>query len=340
MTNCKKNAGILGVGLYMPEEIRTNDYWNDKEFLNLPPSKSKKDCFLGIDERRVFPKNMLPSEAEVKAGEAALKNANISKEEIDLVLVHSMVPNETVPGNASLVQYELGLKNAAAWNIDTCCSSFVTMFINASALIKSGMFKKILVITSIFHSKIIDENDYLTPYVGDGSSAVVVGEVPEEYGYITSHCTSNGYYHDAFTVRERLPLASKYRSHFEKSPLQNLMTSNTKKAREMGKKSLDYMSEVLFETLNKSDYSKSDLDFFLSHQPCHWAHDAWRDLLELSEDKSYQTFNIYGNIASTSIPASMYHALENNRIKKGDTILIASSGAGENHAAALFKWAI
>lgn len=333
-----KSAGIIGIGLYMPENIRPNSYWDDIELLNLPINKTKEDCFEYIKERRVFPPHMLSSDAETEAGRRALKDAGLSPDDVDLVLVHSMVPDELIPNNASLVQHKLGLKNAGAWNIDTCCSSFVTMVITASNLIAMGTFKKILIITSIYHSKIIDVQDYLAVPCGDGASAVVMGEVTDGKGYISSHCTSNGYYHDAFTLRERLPLGVTHRAHHELSPIRPLMTTHPTKVREMGRKSIEEMTPVMFKALEKADLNPFSVDFFLSHQPIQWANIAWRKSLGIPEGNSLQTFDIYGNIASTSIPASMYHALKENRIKDNDIVLIASSGAGENHAAAVLRW--
>lgn len=333
-----KNSGILGIGLYMPETVVTNDFWDDKEFINLPSRKTRESCFEGIVERRFFPEDMLPSDAETEAGRRALENSNVKPEEIDLVLVHSMVPDEIIPDNASLVQYKLGLQNAGAWNMDTCCSSFVSMVISASSLIATGTFKKILIITSIFHSKIMDENDYLSVVIGDGASAVVMGEVSEGKGFLASHVSSDGYFHDAFTVRERMPLAHSYKRHYEAVPFKNLMTTNPEKTREMGRRTIDFMTPVMLAALEKAGQKPYDIDFFLSHQPVYWAHDAWREALGVAEGKSYQTFSMYGNLASTSIPASMYHALQENKISDGDVVMLASSGAGENHAAAVLKW--
>lgn len=335
-----KNAGILGMSIFMPEKVVTNDYWNDKEFVNLPSRKSRESCFKGIEERRFFPKEMLPSDAESEAGKRALINAGVKPEEIDLLLVHSMVPDEVIPGNASLVQHKMGLINAGAWNMDTCCSSFVSMLISASSLIATGTFRKILIITSIFHSKILDENDYLSVVIGDGAGAVVMGEVSEDKGYLASHVTSDGYFHDAFTVRERMPLVCDYKRHYEAAPFKNLMTTNPEKTREMGKRTIEFMTPVMNTALEKASAKASDIDFFFSHQPVYWAHDAWREVLGLSQEKSYQTFNIYGNLASTSIPASMYHALQENKISDGDLVLFASSGAGENHAALVMRWGV
>jgi 3-oxoacyl-[acyl-carrier-protein] synthase-3 len=335
-----KSAGITGVGLFVSDEIRDNSYWDDKEFPNLPKRKSKEDSLTGIKERRMFPQDMIPSDAEAEAGKVALKNADIAPEEIDMIMVHSMVPDELTPGNASLVQHKLGLTNAAAWNLDTCCSSFVTMVIAASHLLALGTFKNILIITSVFHSKIVDENDYLSPLCGDAAGAVVMGNVEDGYGYLGSHSISDGYFHDAFTVRERMPYGVYNRRHFEPLPTQNLMTTNPSKVREMGRKSIDQMTPVMLDAIQKAGLNKEEIDFFLSHQPCHWAHDAWRKSLELDKDQSHQTFEIYGNIASTSIPASMYHAVMENKLEKGDNVLIASSGAGENHTAAVLKWVL
>ncbi|MBM7616153.1 3-oxoacyl-ACP synthase III family protein [Alkaliphilus hydrothermalis] len=339
MRKTLRNAGILGVGIYMPENIITNDYWDDKEFLNRPAKKSFEDCFIGIKERRYFSLDMCPSDAEVEAGKRALEMSGVDPNEIDLVLTHAMVPDETIPGNASIIQHKLGLKNAAAWNMDTCCSSFVTMLITASNLIACGTYNKILITTSIFHSKIIDENDYLSPCAGDGSSAVVIGEVSEDRGYIASHATSDGYYHDAFTVRERFPLAHSSKKHSNiTSPIRNLMTTNPVKVKEMGRMSIEQMTPVMLKTLEKAELRPEDINFFLSHQPAPWAHDAWRDSIGIPKEKSYHTFSIYGNLASTSIPTNLYHALDKGLIKDGDYILIASPGAGENHTSAVLKW--
>jgi 3-oxoacyl-[acyl-carrier-protein] synthase-3 len=333
-----RNAGILGIGLCIPENVIKNNYWDDKPFLNLPKNKEREDVFIGIQERRYFSLDTKASDVETEAGKKALENAGLKPEDIDLVICHSMIPDEIVPNNASLVQYKLGLVNAGAWNMDTCCSSFITMFICASNMIKAGTFKKILIITSIMHSKIIDENDYLSPHAGDGASAVVMGEVSEGRGYLSCDVSSHGYYHDSFTVRERYPLAAQYRASHESSPARNLMTTNPVKTREMGRKSIDHMTPIMLNALSKASLTSNDLDFFFSHQPCNWAHDAWRDSIKVPSEKSLQTFHLYGNLASTSIPTSMFHAIQEGKIKDGDVIMLASSGAGENHASAIFVW--
>ncbi len=330
------SGGIIGVGTYIPEEVRTNDFWDDINIYNLP--KDKKVKIEGINERRVYPKDILPSDVEVIAGKNAIEDAELLPEDIDLVLVHSMIQDELVPGNASLVQYKLGLKNAGAWNIDTCCSSFVTMVALASNLIAMREFKNILIITSVIHSKLVDYSDYLSTYTGDGAGAVVVSQVPDDRGYIASSCNSHGHFHDAFTVKERMPYDEQVRVHFKKSPSLPLMTSNSKMMREVGRTSSDHMKNICETVLDKANLKGQDIDLFLSHQPCHWAHDVWRDSVNIPSENSYQSYSKYGNMASACIPINLYEARDLGMLKDGDNLLMTSSGAGVNHIALVTKW--
>ncbi len=330
------SAGILGVGSCIPKQVRKNDFWDNIPLGNLP--HNSRNPFEGIDERRVFPDNMLPSDAEAEAGRMALQDAGISPGEIDLVMVQSMIQDEILPGNASLVQYKLGLHHAGAWNVDTCCSSFVTMVANASNLIAMGEFRKILIITSAFNSQLSDFSDYLCINLGDAAGAVVMGVVPDGRGYVASYCNSSGQYHKAFTLMERMPYNEPNRIHYKASPQKAVLTTDPALIRETGRNSIKNMEAVLRKVLSKADISPENVDMFFSHQPCHWAHSGWRDSIGIPDTKSYQTFRKYGNLASASIPVNLFEAKQKGLLKVGDTVLFASSGAGENHIATVLKW--
>lgn len=329
------SAGILGVGVYIPENIRKNDFWN-----NIPIQKHPKgrNSFEGIEERRAFDENVLPSDLEIIAGKRAIEDAGISPDDIDLVIVHSMLQDELIPGNASLIQYKLGLKNAGAWNMDTCCSSFVTMAVTAANLIANKEFRNILIISSVIHSRMTYYTDYYSPWLGDGIGAVVIGQVPDDRGYIASYCTSQGYYHNAFTLTERMPINQQTRTHYETMPCKPVLTFTQEKTTQVGRNSNDDMKEILDGVLHKADMTAENIDLFLSHQPCHWAHDVWRDSIGVPKEKGYQTYRKYGNMASAVIPINLFEARNNGMIKDGDNLLMASSGAGKNHISAIFKW--
>lgn len=329
-------AGIIGIGACIPEHIRYNDYWDNIPLGNLPPNN--RNTFEGITERRVFPDDMLPSDAEAAAGRQAIIDAGLTPDDIDLVMVQSMIQDEILPSNASLVQHKLGLNNAGAWGMDTCCSSFVTMLVTASNLIAMKEFKNILIITSAFNSQLSDFSDYLCVNLGDGAGAVVLSQVSEDRGYIASCCTSHGQYHDAFVLMSRLPYNVAKYPHYKIPPIKPVLTTNPQKIKEVGKHSVEDMSEILNKVLRKSELEAADIGLFLSHQPMYWAHDAWRDSIGIPKEKSYQTYYKYGNIASASVPVNLYEAYKLGMLKDGDNLLIASPGAGENLIAVTFKW--
>lgn len=329
------SAGIIGIGVNIPDEVRKNDFWD-----NIPiaySTRKARDPFIGIDQRRVFSDELLPSDVEVVAARRALEDSGVNPDDIDLVIVHSMVQDEITPGNASLVQHKLGLKNAGAWNMDTCCSSFVTMAIAAANLIAMGTYKNIIIVTSIIHSQILDYTSYLSPSAGDGASAVVMGRVSEGRGYIASHCESYGAYHDAFTLKSKIPEGSKL-VHYKPSLEKPILVFNDETAYKAGKNSLKNMTTAIGAVLNKGNVKPEDIDFFVSHQPIHWAHDAWRDAFGIPPSKSYQTFRKYGNLASSTIPINLFEAREKDMLNDDGIILMASSGAGENFSVALFRW--
>jgi len=330
------SAGIIGVGAYIPDNIRKNDFWDDKEIANLP--KKDKDPFKGIEERRVFDDKMLPSDVETLAGKSAIEDASLSVDDIDLVLVHSMLQDEIVPSNASLVQHKLGLKNASAWGMDTCCSSFITMVASASNLIAMGEFKNILIISSVIHSKMVDYSDYLSTNTGDAVAAIIMGRVPDNRGYISYSATSDGYFHDAFTMKERLPYNVKESEKCDTDVARPYFTINPKKAINVGRNSTSEMKEVLDAVLEKAKFTEKDIKLFLSHQPCHWAHGAWRDSIGIDAKNSYETYHKYGNVASATIPLNLYESKKLGLLKDGDNLLFASPGAGKNHAALILKW--
>lgn len=327
-------SGILGAAAVIPKEVRKNNFWNNIKFTNL---KEGKNPFDGIEERRIFPEEMLPSDVETEAGKRALEVANISPNEIDLVMVQSMIQDEILPSNACLVQHKLGLNNAGAWTVDTCCSSFVTMVVTASNLIATGEFKNILIITSAFCSRMIDNGDYQCCYLGDGAGAAIMGPVSQGKGYIASFCNSHGEYHKGFTLQSRQP-GGYNRRHFMPSLEKPLLTFETNLTREIGKGSVEHMKYVLDRLFEKSGLGAEDISLFLSHQPCHWAHSAWRDSINIPSENSYQTFHKYGNIASATIPVNLFEAIDKGMLKDGSNLLIASPGAGENHIAAILKW--
>lgn len=335
---------------HLPGRIETNyDAWESQPWFEawlekLPPKK-RANPFQGAKERRRVPLDpvsvkrsfrphpMLSSDAEALAGALAIFNSGVNKYDIDLVLCSSLVPDLHVPHNGSLVQHKLGLKNAGAYNVDTCCSSFVTMLEIAMTYVRMGVKHKVLVVGSALDSIINDKSSYFGVYIGDGAAAAVVGEVEEGYGYISSHSSSIGDRHKAIIFQKRRPellittqQGPTYEQEFVTFYDQDLCKMIAQNAPED-------MAEVIHKTITKAGYNVADIDFFISHQPVPWAANAWREAVGVPVEKFYESFEKYGNMAVASAPTNLLEAVEQGLIKEGDKVIIASSGVGENHIA-------
>jgi 3-oxoacyl-[acyl-carrier-protein] synthase-3 len=338
----------------LPGRIETNyDGWERHRWFetwlsNLPENK-KDDPFQGTRERRrvpldpvslresVIPHPMLPSDAETLAGALALINGNVDKDEVDLLIVSSQVPDLSLPSNASLVQHKLKLRNAGAYHVDTCCSSFVTTLEIASGLVKAGLKKKILIIASYIDSLVNDKSNYFSVNTGDAAVAAVITVVNDGDGYLASSSTSDGSRHDGIILQRRPPNLFRSVGHDHLYEQTFVTFYNQQSNLAIASNAQNDMAEVVDETLKKAGYSIRDIDFFVTHQPVSWAADAWRVGLGIPKDRFYETFQKYGNIANCSAPVNLLEAIELKHIKEGDVVLMASSGAGENHIAVLEK---
>ncbi len=334
----------------LPGSVETNyDGWERHPWfpawLANAPRKKQRDPFQGTKERRrvpfdpvslvesVYPHPMLPSDAETLAGALALVNAGVDRSSIDLLITSSQVPDLPLPPNASLVQHKLQLNNAGAYSVDTCCSSFVTMLEIAEGLVRAGLKNNILIVSSYIDSHVTDKSDYFSVNTGDAAVAGVVSAVDDGYGYVTSHSTSHGGRHDGVILQRRPPRL--FRSSVQgASHEQEFVTfHNPETNREIALNARDDMVEVVGKALGKRGMTIGDIDFFVTHQPVYWAGTEWRKGLGIPESKFYETFEKYGNIANCSAPVNLIEAVDAGLIKAGDTTLIASSGAGENHIA-------
>ncbi len=338
----------------LPGRIETNaEGWENQPWfetwLAKLPFNKRADPFQGTKERRrvppdpaslresVIPHPMLPSDAEALAGALALTNAHIDKDEVDLLLVASQVPDLLLPSNASLVQHKLKLKNAGAYHVDTCCSSFVTMTEIAAGLVKAGLKKKVLIIASYIDSLVNDKSAYFSVNTGDAAAAAVISKVDSGFGYIASHSTSYGERHDGIILQRRPPELFKSAGH-DHPYEQTFVTFYDENAnKEIARNAQKDMVNVVKQVLKKTALSITDIDFFVTHQPVHWAPEVWREGLGIPKEKFYETFKKYGNIANCAAAVNLLEAIELKRVKEGATVLIASSGAGENYIAVLEK---
>lgn len=183
------NAGILGLGRYLPDKIVTNA---DLEKI-MDTSDEWIRTRTGIEERRIANDDIDTSDMAYEAAKAALKNAEISADEIDLILVATVTPDQSFPSVACMIQEKLGAMKAAAMDVSAACAGFMYAMITAQQFIKTGAYKHVLIVGVEKLSKVTNWEDRNTAVLfGDGAGAAVLGPVSEGKGVLSFELGADG----------------------------------------------------------------------------------------------------------------------------------------------------
>ncbi|WP_100330578.1 beta-ketoacyl-ACP synthase III [Bacillus xiapuensis] len=307
------NAGIIGIGRYVPEKVLTN--------FDLEKKMDTSDEWIrtrtGIEERRLAADNEDTSDMGVKAAKKAMEHAGISPEDLDLILVATVTPDRPFPSVACMIQEEIGAKKAAAMDISAACSGFMYGLVTGKQFIETGAYQHVLVVGVEKLSKILDWNDRNTAVLfGDGAGAAVLGPVSEGRGILSFELGADG------TGGKHL-----YQDQYVKM-----------NGREVFKFAVRQMGESCIHVLEKAGLNKEDVDFLLPHQANIRIMEAARQRLELSEDKMSVTINKFGNTSAASIPLTIVEELEAGNIKDGDLLIMVGFGGGLTWGAIAMRW--
>lgn len=184
-----KNVGIVGLGSYVPERIVTN--FDLEKMVDTSDEWIKSRT--GIEERRFAAEDQATSDLAVEASKKALEKAGLTAEDIDFIILATGTPDYLIQSTACIVQEKLGAKNAAAFDLNAACSGFVYALTMGTALIKSNMYKRVLVIGTEVLSRVVDMQDRNTCVLfGDGAAAAVLAEVEPGYGIISQYLGAEG----------------------------------------------------------------------------------------------------------------------------------------------------
>ncbi|WP_442852167.1 beta-ketoacyl-ACP synthase III [Bacillus sp. SG-1] len=272
----------------------------------------------GIEERRIAGDDMDTSDLSYEAAKAAIKNAGISPEEIDMILVATVTPDQPFPSVATMLQERLGAKRAAAMDLSAACAGFMYGMITAKQFIENNAYKHVLVIGVEKLSKITDWNDRNTAVLfGDGAGAVVMGPVSEGRGILSFELGADGsggkhlFQDDAYIYMN---------------------------GREVFKFAVRQMGESSVNVIEKAGLKKEDVDFLIPHQANIRIMEASRQRLELPEEKMSKTVNKYGNTSAASIPISLVEELEAGKIKDDDVLVMVGFGGGLTWGAIALRW--
>ncbi|PMC40402.1 3-oxoacyl-ACP synthase [Bacillus sp. UMB0899] len=307
------NAGIIGIGRYTPEKIVTNA---DLEKI-MDTSDEWIRSRTGIEERRIADDSIDTSDMAVFASENALKDAGIAAEELDLILVATVTPDQPFPSVACMLQEKLGAKKAAAMDISAACAGFMYGMVTAKQFVESGAYKNVLIVGVEKLSKITDWDDRNTAVLfGDGAGAAVIGPVSESKGILSFELGADGtggkhLYQDEYIIMN---------------------------GREVFKFAVRQMGESSINVLEKAGLTKEDVDFLIPHQANIRIMEAARERLDLPVEKMSKTVHKYGNTSAASIPISLVEEVEAGKIKDGDLVVMVGFGGGLTWGAIALRW--
>ncbi|MEK4268257.1 beta-ketoacyl-ACP synthase III [Bacillus sp. FSL W8-0940] len=308
-------AGIIGIGRYIPEKVLNN--------FDLEKMVETSDEWIrtrtGIEERRIAAEEEMTSDMAVAAAKRALEDANIKAEDLDMILVATVTPDQAFPTVSCMIQEKLGAFNACAMDISAACAGFMYGLVTAKQFIEAETYKHVLVIGVEKLSSITDWDDRNTAVLfGDGAGAAVVGPVSDDRGILSFELGADG--------RGGKHLYLDEKDH-------TIMNG-----REVFKFAVRQMGESSVKVIEKAGLTKEDVDFLVPHQANIRIMEAARERLELPVEKMSKTVHKYGNTSAASIPISLVEELEAGKIKDGDVIVMVGFGGGLTWGAIAMRW--
>ena len=330
MTAKQFNAGILGTGYYLPEKILTN---SDLEKI-VDTSDEWITERTGIKERRIAADDVATSDLAIKAAEMALKDANVSPEDLDLIIVATLTSDRIIPSTACMIQDRLGAKKAAAFDLSAACAGFAYGLTVASQFIECGAYKKTLVIGAETLSKYINWEDRNTCVLfGDGAGAAVLGPVEEGYGLLGFDLGSDGSGGDAIQIP-----SSGSSMPVSKDSIDQRLNLIHMNGKEVFKFAVKAMGNTVKRSLENIGMKQEEIDWLVPHQANIRIINSAAKRLKMPMDKVVVNIHKYGNMSAACIPIALAEAAAEKRFKKGDIIALSGFGAGLTWASCIIRW--
>lgn len=325
----KINAVITGVGGYVPDYILTNDEISRMVDTNEEWIMTR----IGVKERRILNEEGLGSSYMArKAAKQLMQKTGADPASVDLVIVATTTPDYHFPSTASILCDKLGLKNAYAFDLQGACCGFLYAMDTAAAFIKSGKYKKVIIVGSDKMSSMVDYSDRATcPIFGDGSAAFMVEPTTEEYGILDSVLRTDG---------KGLPFLHMKAGGSVCPPsyftVDNKMHYIYQEGRTVFKYAVSNMSDVTGAIARRNNLDKTNIDWIVPHQANLRIIDAVANRLEVSSEKVMINIHRYGNTSAGTLPLCIWDF--EKQLKKGDNMIFTAFGAGFTWGAVYVKW--
>ena len=308
-------ATIAGVGIGVPEARLTN--------ADLEARVDTNDTWIvertGIRERRVAINGETTASMAVVAGAAAIKDAGLTPDDVDLVVLASTTPDRKVPATSASVQDGLGLR-CGAFDLNAACAGFVYSLGVAASLVETGRASTVLVAGSDVLTRITDPDDRATVVLfGDGAGAVVLTATDGDGGLLSWSVGCDG---SLLAILE-VPVGEQYLKM---------------DGREVFRRAVRVVVDSARAALADAGAAANDLALFVPHQANARIVGAAVSRLGIPEDRTAVNLDRYGNTSAASIPLALAEAVEAGRVRDGDLVLLSGFGAGMTWASAVLRW--
>ena len=318
---------VIGCGCYLPSRVLSNS--------ELSRMVDTSDEWIrqrtGIRQRHIAGEGETTAGMAIEAARAALASAGTEASSIDLIVLATSTPDNTFPASAVSVQAALGITHGAAFDLQAVCSGFVFGLATVDGLLRTGAFRRALVIGSETFSRIIDWKDRATCVLfGDGAGAVVIEArsepgTREDRGILGARLRSDGRH--------------KFKLYVDGGPSSTQTVGHLRmEGRAVFKHAVAMISDVIEDTFKSTGYTAADIDWFVPHQANQRIIDDSAKKLGIAPEKVITTVAKHGNTSAASIPLALATAVAEGRIKRGDLIMMEAMGGGFTWGAVLARW--
>ncbi len=319
---------IEGCGGFLPAQVVTND---DLVARGIETSDEWIVQRTGIKQRHIAKEGELTSDLAAQASRAALTNAGVGAEEIDMIVVATTTPDNIFPSTAARVQAKLGVRRGFAFDVQAVCSGFVYALAMADNCIRLGQVKTALVIGAETLSRLIDWDDRTTCFLfGDGAGAVVLRSAEgkgdtSDRGIISTHLHADGFQYDHLYV--------------DGGPGSNASCGHMRMdGKEVFRHAVTRLAEVVDEALSANHLPPEAVDWLVPHQANQRIIDGIAKKLKLPPDRVVTTIARHANTSAASIPLALSEAVSDGRIKRGQLLMLDAMGGGFTWGAALVRF--
>ena len=313
---------IIGCGGYLPDNILTNQ--------ELERTLDTTDEWItsrtGIKQRFIARGDEFTSHLAYKASLMAIENAEISKLEIDLIIVCTTTPDNSFPSVACKLQGQLGVGEIPAFDVQAVCGGFLYGLDIAKNMLKSGAYKTILLTCAEKMSSLLDWTDRNTAILfGDGAGAMILRNDETNQGIIDTAIYSDGALGDLLYTDGGIS-STGTAGHIK-------MNGNT-----VFKLAIEKMIESSTALLSKNNISVSEIDYFVPHQANIRIIDNIATKMQLPKERVISTIDQHANCSAASIPLAFHFAMQNGKFKQNDLILFTAFGAGLTWGSAIYRY--